>query len=82
MILENKLGITDSSKLSRVEEKISKIKALALFDTGLLDTFEIGTYEGLAQIHKYLFCEIYDSAGKMRVVDMTKGVFDLFSDIP
>lgn len=57
MVLENKLGITDSSELARVEEKISKSKALELFETGLLDTFEVGTFEGLANIHRYLFCE-------------------------
>lgn len=75
MTLENKLGITDSSELSRVEEKISKTKALELFETGLLNTFEVGTFEGLAKIHKYLFSEIYDFAGKMRTVNMAKGGF-------
>ena len=64
MALDNKLGITDSSELARVEEKISKTKALELFETGLLDTFEVGTFDGLAKIHKYLFDEIYDFAGK------------------
>lgn len=75
MALENKLGITDSSELARVEEKISKTKAFELFETGLLDTFEVGTFEGLAQIHKYLFDEIYDFAGKMRTVNIAKGSF-------
>lgn len=75
MALENKLGITDSTELARMEEKISKIKALELFETGLLDTFEVGTFEGLSKIHKYLFDEIYDFAGKMRDVNIAKGNF-------
>lgn len=75
MVLENKLGITDSSELARVEEKISKSKALELFETGLLDTFEVGTFEGLADIHRYLFDEIYEFAGKIRTVNIAKGNF-------
>jgi len=75
MTLENKLGITDSSELARIEERISKAKALELFETGLLDTFEVGSFAGLAQIHKYLFGEIYDFAGKMRDVNIAKGSF-------
>ena len=72
MVLENKLGITDSSELARVEEKISKSKALELFETGLLDNFEVETFEGLANIHRYLFDEIYDFAGKIRTVNIAK----------
>lgn len=75
MALENKLGITDSAELARVEEKISKAKALELFENGLLDTFEVGTFEGLSKIHKYLFDEIYDFAGKLRTVNIAKGSF-------
>jgi cell filamentation protein len=75
MALDNKLGITDSSELARIEEKLSKTKALELFETGLLDTFEIGTFEGLAKIHHYLFDGIYDFAGKMRTVNIAKGGF-------
>lgn len=75
MALQNKLGITDSSELARVEEKISKTKALLLFETGELDTFEVGTFDGLAKIHKYLFDEIYDFAGKQRTVNISKGSF-------
>lgn len=75
MVLENKLGITDSSELARVEEKISKSKALELFETGLLDTFEVGTFEGLADTHRYLFDEIYEFAGKIRTVNIAKGNF-------
>ena len=75
MALENKLGITDSAELARAEEKISKTKALKLFETGLLDTFETGTFKGLSQIHKYLFDEIYEFAGKLRNVNIAKGNF-------
>ena len=75
MALENKLGITDSAELARFEEKISKKKALELFETGLLDTFEVGTFKGLSRIHKYLFDEIYDFAGKIRNVNIAKGSF-------
>lgn len=75
MALENKLGITDSAELARAEEKISKTKALELFENGLLDTFEVGTFRGLSQIHEYLFGEIYDFAGKMRTVNIAKGGF-------
>ncbi len=75
MTLENKLGIINSSELSRIEEKISKARALELFETGLLDTFEVGTFKGLAKIHKYLFGEIYDFAGEIRTVNMAKGNF-------
>ena len=75
MALENKLGITDSSALAREEEKISKKKALELFETGYLDTLTAGTFESLSLIHKYLFDEIYDFAGKMREVNIAKGNF-------
>lgn len=75
MTLENKLGIINSLELSRIEEKISKARALELFETGLLDTFEVGTFKGLAKIHKYLFGEIYDFAGEIRTVNMAKGNF-------
>lgn len=75
MVLENKLGITDSSELAREEEKISKTKALELFETGLLDTFSVGTFDGLAKIHKYLFEDIYTFAGKVREVNIAKGGF-------
>lgn len=79
MALENKLGITDSSELARAEEKISKAKALELFETGLLDTSEVGTFEDLARIHKYLFSDIYDFAGEMRSVNIAKGGFRFVS---
>lgn len=74
-MLENKLGITDSAELARTEEKISKEKALKLFETGYLDRLEAGTYDSLAKIHKYLFEEIYEFAGEMRKVNLAKGNF-------
>ena len=75
MALENKWGITDSDALAREEEKISKKKALELFETGYLDTLTAGTFESLSLIHKYLFDEIYEFAGKMREVNIAKGNF-------
>lgn len=75
MVLENKLGITDNAELAREEERISKTKALSLFESGLLDTFEVGTFKGLCSIHKYLFEDIYDFAGKLRTVNIAKGNF-------
>jgi len=75
MILENKLNITDAVELARVEEKLSKAKANKLFTSGFLDTLKAGTFQTLADIHKYLFGEIYDFAGKIRTVNMAKGNF-------
>ncbi len=75
MALQNKLGLTDELELAREEEKISKRKALALYDTGLLDTFPVGTFAGLAMIHRYLFEDIYEFAGQMRTVNIAKGNF-------
>lgn len=75
MILENKLNIENSSELARVDEKISKEKAVELFESDLLSTFEVGNFEGLAQIHSYLFNELYDFAGKIRSVNIAKGSF-------
>ena len=82
MTLENKLGITDSSELAREEERISKKKAVSLFDlsddrqeAGLLGTFEVGKFVGLAKIHAYLFSDIYEFAGKIRDVNIAKGNF-------
>ena len=75
MVLENKLGITDNAELAREEERISKTKALSLFESGLLDTFEVGTFKGLCSIHKYLFEDIYDFAGNLRTVNIAKGNF-------
>lgn len=58
MILDNKLGIKDSYELSKMEEKLTKLKAIKLFETGELYTYEVGTFEGLSKIHKYLFEDI------------------------
>ena len=75
MVLENKLGIENSTDLAREEEKISKKKALEMFETGYFDTLTVGTFETLSHIHKYLFEEIYDFAGKIREVNISKGNF-------
>ena len=75
MPLSNKLGITDSVELARTEERLSKRRALELFDLGLLDGFAVGTFAGLAQIHRYLFQDIYEFAGQMRTVNLAKGNF-------
>ena len=75
MALENKLGMTNSADLAREEERISKKKALELFETGLLDTLPAGKFVTLQAIHKYLFEDIYDFAGEIRTVNMAKGNF-------
>lgn len=75
MALENKLNIKDSSELARQEEKISKKKALELFEKNILDSYEAGTFETLSKIHKYLFDEIYYFAGEIRNVNIAKGNF-------
>ncbi len=74
-MLENKLGITNAIELAKEEEKITKIKAMELFQTKKIDTFEVGTFKGLAQIHKYLFEDIYAFAGKIRKENISKGNF-------
>lgn len=75
MALENKLGITDSAELAREEEKRSKKRAAWLFESGTLDTLTSGTFAALAAIHRYLFADIYDFAGKIRTVNLAKGSF-------
>lgn len=75
MTLENKLNINNSVLLAREEERISKIKAIELFETGYLNTLKAGTYEALSKIHEYLFGDIYDFAGKLRDVNIAKGNF-------
>ena len=75
MALENKLGITDAAFLAREEERISKKKAIELFEKGILDTLEAGKFSALQAIHKYLFEEIYDFAGELRTVNIAKGNF-------
>ena len=74
-MLQNKLGITDASELAREEERISKKRAAELFESGYLDGLQAGTYRTLAEIHKYLFGQIYDFAGKRRDVNLAKGNF-------
>lgn len=75
MALENKLGITDSAELAREEERISKIRAVELFETGILERLEPGKFIALQAIHKHLFQDIYDFAGEMRRVNIAKGNF-------
>ena len=75
MTLENKLNITNQVELAKVEEKISKQKAKQLFDSGDIDKVEVGTFKGLAFIHNYLFEDIYNFAGKIREVNISKGNF-------
>ena len=75
MALENKLGLTSSADLAREEERISKKKAVKLFETGLLDTLPAGKFVTLQAIHKYIFEDIYDFAGEIRTVNMAKGNF-------
>ncbi len=75
MALENKLGIKNSAELAEAEERIGKLKARELFDSGLINDVEVGTFAGLAAVHKHLFGEIYDFAGELRTVNISKGNF-------
>ena len=75
MALSNKLGIDDSAELARVEEKISKTKAIKLYENKMVEDFEVGKFSGLAKIHEFLFEELYDFAGKIRIVNIAKGNF-------
>lgn len=75
MVLKNKLGLEKSVDLAREEERISKKKALEMFETGKLDSLAVGKFSGLKAIHKYLFDEIYDFAGELRIVNIAKGNF-------
>ena len=74
-MLDNKLGITNEIELAKEEERITKLKALELFDTNKINEFEVGTYKGLSSIHNYLFSDIYDFSGKVRNVNIAKGNF-------
>lgn len=74
-MLKNKLNITDEIELSKTAEKITKLKALDLYDSGKINNIEVGTFKGLAEIHKYLFDDIYDFAGKIRTINIAKGNF-------
>ena len=75
MILENRLNISDAVELARVEERLSKAKAKKLFESGFLETLNVGSFEALSAIHHYLFGEIYTFAGKIRDVNISKGGF-------
>ena len=75
MALENKLGLTNSASLAREEERISKKKAIELFENGILDNLPAGKFSTLQTIHKYLFGDIYDFAGEIRTVNISKGNF-------
>ena len=75
MSVENKLGLTSSADLAREEERLSKKKAVELFENGMLDTLPVGKFSTLQAIHKYLFEDIYDFAGKLRTVNLAKGNF-------
>ena len=75
MTFVNKLGITDQAELARPEVEMTKRKAAALFQEGVLDTFEVGTFRGLSQIHRYLFEDLYPFAGQIRQVNLAKGSF-------
>ncbi|WYJ94452.1 cell filamentation protein [Enterococcus sp. 9D6_DIV0238] len=74
-MLTNKLGVTNQVELARVEEKISKSNAKKLYDSGNIDKLEVGTFKGLADIHRYLFSDISDFAGEIRMVNIDKGNF-------
>ena len=75
MALENKLGITTSAELAREEERISKIRAIELFETSFLSSLQPGSFNALSKIHEFLFSDIYDFAGKIRKVNIAKGNF-------
>ena len=75
MALENKLGITDSAELARAEERLSKSRAVELFETDFLSGLEAGTVHALSKIHAFIFSDLYDFAGKVRTVNIAKGNF-------
>ena len=75
MVLKNRLGIKSEIELAKEEERISKLKAKKLFESGTLNRLKAGTFESLATIHKELFEDIYDFAGKIRTVNISKGNF-------
>ena len=74
-MLNNKLGITSEVELANEEERITKIKALELFDSSKINEFEVGTFKGLSEIHEFLFSDIYEFAGKIRKENIAKGNF-------
>lgn len=80
-MLENKLGITSAPELAEAEERISKKKAIELFENGILDKLEAGKFESLKAIHQYLFNDIYFFAGEIRTVNISKGNFRFASQM-
>lgn len=81
MVLENKLGIKSEVELAHEEERITKIKAIELFENRKLDKIQVGTFKGLSEIHKYLFEDIYKFAGKIRIENISKSNFRFASAI-
>ena len=81
MVLKNKLGLDNELELAKEEERITKLKAIELFETGKLEEFEVGTFQGLSQIHKYLFEDIYEFAGKVRTENIAKNNFRFASSM-
>ena len=75
MALQNKLGIASDIELAREEERLTKLRAIELYDGNLLGTFEVGTFAGLAAIHRHLFQDVYEFAGTKRTVNIAKGNF-------
>ena len=75
MVLDNKLGLTNSAELAKQEEILTKKRAKELFESGKIEDLEIGTFQGLSDIHRFLFQDIYDFAGKIREVNIAKGNF-------
>lgn len=74
-MLQNKLGLTSSVELAKVEEKLTKVRAKKLYDSGEINTIEVGTFKGLSLIHHYLFQDVYHFAGQIREVNISKGNF-------
>ncbi len=81
MLLKNKLNINDEIELAKEEERITKLKAIELFETRKLEEFEVGTFRGLSQIHKYLFEDIYEFAGIIRTENISKSNFRFASSM-
>ena len=75
MTIKNKLGLTNSAELARAEERLSKLRALELFEKGMLDKQAAGSFASLQAIHKQLFQDIYEFAGKVRYENIAKGGF-------
>lgn len=74
-LMNNRLGLNNEIELAREEEHLTKLRALELYDSGLLDGFEVGTFAGLAAIHRHLFQDVYDFAGEQRAANIAKGSF-------